>query len=186
MIDAAALNKVADVKGAMKIALSSVHDGQVRDPENADMAAQAGALRAIVDDLDYGIVVLDQEHRVQFINRAFRRFWRVPDELADSRQSLSELARQAEALERLASVDGMTGLNNRRNFLVLAESEWSRFRRYGRPLALLMVDIDLFKSINDTYGHDVGDEVIKSVPTFCRRASAAPISPGAWAGKNSP
>src|SRR5208282_5161377 len=77
--------------------------------------------------------------------------------------NVSELARQAEALERLASVDGMTGLNNRRHFLVLAESEWSRFRRYGRPLALLMIDIDLFKSINDKYGHDVGDDVIKSV-----------------------
>ena len=40
---------------------------------------QLAALRAIVDDLNYGIVVLDQERRVQFINRAFRRFWRVPD-----------------------------------------------------------------------------------------------------------
>lgn len=195
------------------------------------MAAQVVALRAIVDDLNYGIVVLDRERRIQFINRAFRRFWRVPDELAESRLSfvrlmyhgrgaaayavshdrlgdyvarqmdlirtgedrplnialcngeviqfrckplpdggrlltygnVSELAHQAEALERLASVDGMTGLNNRRHFLVLAESEWSRFRRYGRPLALLMIDIDLFKSINDAYGHDIGDDVIKSV-----------------------
>jgi diguanylate cyclase (GGDEF)-like protein len=215
----------------VKIALRSLGGGQDLSPETAAMAAQVVALRAIVDDLDYGIVVLDQERRVQFINRAFRRFWRVPDELAESRQSfvrlmyhgrgaaayavahdrlgdyvarqmdlirtgeeqplnielangeviqfrckalpnggrlltygnVSELAHQAEALERLASVDGMTGLNNRRHFLVLAESEWSRFRRYGRPLALLMIDIDLFKSINDKYGHDVGDDVIKSV-----------------------
>jgi len=220
----------------MKIALRSTSPGQDRSPENADMAGQVGALRAIVDDLDYGIVVLDQEHRVQFINRAFRRFWRLPDELADSRQSfvrlmyhgrgaaayavshdrlgeyvakqmdlirtaddrplnielrngeviqfrcklpgggrlltygnVSELARQAEALERLASVDGMTGLNNRRHFLVLAESEWSRFRRYGRPLALSMIDIDLFKSINDTYGHDVGDDVIKAVADILQK-----------------
>jgi diguanylate cyclase (GGDEF)-like protein len=77
--------------------------------------------------------------------------------------NISKLAHQADALERLASVDAMTGLNNRRHFLVLAEGEWSRFQRYGRPLALLMIDIDLFKSVNDTHGHDAGGEVIKSV-----------------------
>jgi diguanylate cyclase (GGDEF)-like protein len=77
--------------------------------------------------------------------------------------NVSDLVRQAEALEQLATVDGMTGLYNRRHFLVLAGNEWARFRRYGRPSALLMVDIDLFKSINDSHGHDVGDQVIKSV-----------------------
>ena len=60
-------------------------------------------------------------------------------------------------------LDGLTGLNNRRHFLVLANNEWARFQRYKRPLALLMTDIDKFKSVNDTYGHDVGDEVIKGV-----------------------
>jgi diguanylate cyclase (GGDEF)-like protein len=197
----------------------------------ADMAAQLANLRAIVDDLNVGIVLLDQECRVQFVNRAFRRFWRISDALAESRQPLvklmyhgrgmtasiasryllgeylakqmnlirtgeerplhirltngeviqfrckaladggrlltygnvSELAQHADALELLASVDGLTGLNNRRRFLVLAETEWSRFKRYRRPLALLVIDIDRFKSVNDTYGHDAGDEVIKAV-----------------------
>jgi diguanylate cyclase (GGDEF)-like protein len=77
--------------------------------------------------------------------------------------NVSELAEEAEALERLACSDGLTGLNNRRHFLVLANNEWARFQRYKRPLALLMTDIDKFKSVNDTYGHDVGDEVIKAV-----------------------
>jgi PAS domain-containing protein len=44
----------------------------------ADMAAQLAALRAIIEDLSVGIVLLDQNRRVQFINRAFRRFWQVP------------------------------------------------------------------------------------------------------------
>jgi diguanylate cyclase (GGDEF)-like protein len=77
--------------------------------------------------------------------------------------NVSDLARQADALERLASLDAMTGLYNRRQFLVLADGEWARYRCYGRPLALLLMDIDLFKSVNDTYGHDAGDKVIKAV-----------------------
>jgi diguanylate cyclase (GGDEF)-like protein len=77
--------------------------------------------------------------------------------------NVSELAKEAAALERLACLDGLTGLNNRRHFMALADMEWSRFKRYGRPLAMLMMDIDFFKSVNDRYGHDVGDEVIKTV-----------------------
>ena len=67
----------------------------------------------------------------------------------------------------------MTGLNNRRNFLSLAETEWSRFRRYGRPLALLMCDIDHFKRVNDSYGHDAGDEVIKTVADILQKQKRA-------------
>jgi diguanylate cyclase (GGDEF)-like protein len=83
--------------------------------------------------------------------------------------NVSELVRQADDMERLASIDGMTGLNNRRHFLELAGAEWSRFQRYGRPLAALILDIDLFKSINDTYGHDAGDEVIKTVAAVLQK-----------------
>ena len=217
----------------------------------AAQAAELAALRAIVDELDYGVVVLDETRRVQFVNRAFRRFWRVPDELADARQTfvklmyhgrgirsyavsadklgdyiakqlelirsgeprpldirlangevvqfrckalanggrlltygnVSELAEQAEALERLACIDALTGLNNRRHFLALAENEWSRFRRYGRPLALLMLDIDLFKSINDRYGHDAGDEVIKAVTEVLRKHKRASDIAGRLGGE---
>lgn len=217
----------------------------------ADTAAELAALRAIVDDLQYGVVVLDKDRRAQFVNRAFRRFWRVPDELADGRQTfvklmyhgrgikayavsadklgdyiakqleliragddrplsirltngevvqfrckalpnggrlltygnVSELADQAEALERLACVDGLTGLNNRRHFLTLAESEWSRFQRYQRPLALLMIDIDFFKSVNDTYGHDAGDAVLKAVAESLHRSKRSSDIAGRLGGE---
>ncbi len=58
---------------------------------SADTAAQLAALRAIVHDLDYGIVVLDAQRRVQFVNRTFRRFWRVPDEVAEGRPTFIKL-----------------------------------------------------------------------------------------------
>ena len=83
---------------------------------------------------------------------------------------VSDLIRNAELLEKLATVDSMTGLYNRRHFLTLAEAEWCRFQRYQRPLSMLMIDIDHFKSVNDRYGHAVGDEAIASVAAACQQS----------------
>jgi diguanylate cyclase (GGDEF)-like protein len=82
---------------------------------------------------------------------------------------ISDLIRNAQLLEKLATVDSMTGLYNRRHFMVLAEAEWSRYQRYQRPLSVLMLDIDHFKSVNDRYGHAVGDEAIAAVANACER-----------------
>ena len=82
--------------------------------------------------------------------------------------NVTDLVRNAEQLEKLATTDGMTGLHNRRQFMKLAEAEWSRFQRHGRPLSLLMLDVDYFKSINDRFGHDLGDQVIAHIAALCR------------------
>lgn len=66
-------------------------------------------------------------------------------------------------LRELATTDSLTGLNNRRRFMELAEREFTRSMRYQRPLALYMLDIDHFKIVNDTHGHDVGDQVLRSL-----------------------
>src|SRR5580698_1429808 len=70
-------------------------------------------------------------------------------------------------LEWLATVDGLTGLYNRRHFDTLARVEWGRFQRYGRPLSLLVLDVDNFKSINDRFGHDAGDVILKAIANDC-------------------
>jgi diguanylate cyclase (GGDEF)-like protein len=81
---------------------------------------------------------------------------------------VTDLVRLAKQYERLAITDGPTGLFNRRHFLSRAESEWQRFARYHRPLTLLMLDIDHFKSINDRFGHDAGDRAITLVADACK------------------
>ena len=73
-----------------------------------------------------------------------------------------------EGLRKLAAVDGMTGLFNRTHFTALADAEWDRFQRHKRALSLVMVDIDHFKSINDGFGHDVGDRLIVQIANACR------------------
>ena len=75
--------------------------------------------------------------------------------------------RLSSGLEKLATMDGLTSLFNRRHFETLARIEWGRFQRYGRPLSLLVIDVDKFKAINDRFGHDVGDLVLKTIADDC-------------------
>ncbi|RMG10783.1 MAG: diguanylate cyclase [Deltaproteobacteria bacterium] len=92
---------------------------------------------------------------------------------ADATRMLEVLAMQAagaiqrarlfEKTERMATTDGLTGLNNHRRFQELFETHLAAARRYGREVSLLLMDVDHFKSVNDTYGHPVGDKVLKGV-----------------------
>jgi diguanylate cyclase (GGDEF)-like protein/PAS domain S-box-containing protein len=66
-------------------------------------------------------------------------------------------------IKQLAITDGLTGLFNRRHFFVSAEKEIERAKRYNKPLAALMFDIDHFKQVNDTYGHRAGDQTLQMV-----------------------
>lgn len=66
-------------------------------------------------------------------------------------------------LSDLAYSDNLTGLYNRRSFDKKLADEWKRRKRYKRPLSLIMIDIDHFKKVNDTYGHQKGDAVLKTV-----------------------
>ena len=84
-----------------------------------------------------------------------------------------QVVRQRRMLERLANIDGLTGLANRRRFDEVYATEWERARRGGRTLSLALLDIDCFKQYNDQYGHPAGDRVLRSVArtaaSFMRR-----------------
>ena len=78
-------------------------------------------------------------------------------------------ARLFAEVQKLAVTDGLTGLNNRRRFFELAEKEFERYERYETSISAIMFDIDDFKNLNDTYGHQAGDEVLRSIAARCGR-----------------
>ncbi len=81
----------------------------------------------------------------------------------------SKLEQSQAELKDLASIDGLTGVYNRREFQQQLKAEVERSRRYGRSCSLLMVDIDHFKSVNDTYGHQAGDEALRATAALIKR-----------------
>jgi diguanylate cyclase (GGDEF)-like protein len=82
-----------------------------------------------------------------------------------------------------ADTDGLTGLNNRRKTERLLEQEFDRALRYGRPLALVMFDVDNFKHINDTLGHPVGDLVLAGIARRIKRKMRTTDYLGRWGGE---
>jgi len=88
---------------------------------------------------------------------------------AGSVRDITERKQNDEALKRLANTDGLTGVLNRRRFMELSRQEVARSHRYGGPLSLIMLDVDHFKAVNDSFGHEVGDEVLVSLSQVCRQ-----------------
>ncbi|MEP7358382.1 MAG: sensor domain-containing diguanylate cyclase, partial [Anaerolineales bacterium] len=77
-------------------------------------------------------------------------------------------ARLFREVQQLSRLDSLTGVYNRRHLFELCQREFDRARRYGRSLAVVMIDLDLFKWVNDTYGHAVGDQVLAAVAARCQ------------------
>jgi diguanylate cyclase (GGDEF)-like protein len=202
----------------------------------SELNQDVDTLLAALEEIALGVVLLDCNLRVKFVNSAFLRIYRLPDKsivstcdfeglmrlvvgrrrvlapaefncyiksrvkevragIEASRDvrmddgqvirvhcktlptggrmlvyaDVTDLVQHADKLKVLATVDGMTGLFNRRHFLSLAEIEWSRYQRYSRPMSLILFDIDRFKSINDSFGHYAGDHVIMQIADICRK-----------------
>jgi two-component system cell cycle response regulator len=82
-------------------------------------------------------------------------------------------ARMVQKLETMATTDGLTGLFNKRAMLDQAAAKVAAASRFGRKLSVLITDIDFFKKVNDTYGHDVGDVVIKGLADILKKQKRA-------------
>lgn len=135
--------KVGDIRGGISatIPLKPLFDIEARDIRNASISHGVIWL--------FGLLGIGAYHVVR-------------------RREIERIARQ-QKLEYQASTDALTGLANRHAFTARAEQELARAKRYGGELSLLMVDIDFFKKVNDTYGHQVGDSVLKELADIFSR-----------------
>jgi diguanylate cyclase (GGDEF)-like protein len=104
---------------------------------------------------------------------------RAMQRIAEMRGQLVKMSRELEAtnqeLERLAHIDGLTGIANRRYFDVCLAREFARSSRNRNPLSLILADVDHFKAYNDHYGHQAGDDALKQIAarmTKCLRRPA--------------
>jgi diguanylate cyclase (GGDEF)-like protein len=112
-----------------------------------------------------GLLVLSGRER-----NAFARTETQPlESVADIFSSAIQNANYVQRVKQLAYLDGLTGIFNRRYFETRITEEIERARRFGTELAVIMVDVDKFKSLNDTFGHLLGDEVLRQVSSLLSR-----------------
>ncbi len=85
-----------------------------------------------------------------------------------------EQKRKRDLLVKLASIDPLTGIPNRRHFTDVFDVEWRRAKRGGSSISLMLVDVDYFKQYNDTYGHSAGDDCLKQIAQGLQRSLKRP------------
>lgn len=112
------------------------------------------------------------EHDIQELERLNAMVLSLNEEMAELHRNLvrsnNELKRNEAKIRELMLTDPLTGLANRRRLNESLAQGIGRSHRHGRPLSILMADIDHFKNVNDSYGHDVGDEVIRMMANCLR------------------
>ncbi|MHC8362410.1 sensor domain-containing diguanylate cyclase [Pseudomonas sp. LS2P72] len=118
--------------------------------------------------LSYGVV------QAFLTTRSFSKIYsqeelmvRLAEAMAYTESALQELQRTNQELGHLAATDPLTGADNRRRFMERLEVEMGRTKRGGEPFSVLALDLDNFKSINDRFGHQVGDDILKDFVEKC-------------------
>ena len=174
-------------------------DGRIDGLEEAIRAAEAKVLEtgesseATVDDVSALSHPLRRGDEAQGRVSGVVSVARHRPFTADERELFDYLAEQAavsienvglhETVERQAMTDELTGLYNRRRFQEAMISEVERSRRFGHPVGLVLLDLDDFKTVNDTYGHQQGDLVLREVARVLRESSREIDEPARYGGE---
>jgi polar amino acid transport system substrate-binding protein len=111
------------------------------------------------------------------------RYYRVSRFNVKLQLAQKKIEQQKEELERLATLDALTGINNRLSLDRIIQQEQNRYERFETPWSLVLLDIDNFKRVNDECGHLVGDEVLVSVSSVLRASTRKTDYAGRWGGE---
>jgi diguanylate cyclase (GGDEF)-like protein len=149
------------------------HEQAITQLEQAlEVASELGIRQEIVAACEAMAEVHEADGDLRRALDWYRRFHREDRELFDERSAerlrALQIAHRLERAEREGSTDGLTGLANRRAFDRRLAEELERARRDGSSVALALLDLDSFKQVNDTFGHAIGDEVLRRVAALLR------------------
>ncbi|MEI6451669.1 MAG: GGDEF domain-containing protein [Actinomycetes bacterium] len=183
------LNELADL---YRFTLA-VSQGDLEQAPLSARGSMAGALKNLDAALRHltwqtqRVAAGDFTQRVDFMGEFSEAFNSMVVALDEARAKLEAsnalLEAQKVQLEKLATTDALTDAFNRRKFNELTLAELERVRRYGRPLSLFILDIDHFKRVNDTYGHEAGDQVLVTLAGLLRAGIRATDSLARWGGE---
>lgn len=138
---------------------------RLRETNRQQLAEAHANLETRIEERTRELVAINERMHGEIVERV-----RTEEQLLQTR---SDLETANEKLEMLASLDGLTGLANRRIFNESLEREWKRCIRENQPMSVIMLDIDHFKLYNDTYGHQAGDDCLRAVAHLMEEADIA-------------
>jgi diguanylate cyclase (GGDEF)-like protein len=116
-------------------------------------------------------------------NKLNEKFLNTKNEISKIEIEKIKKEEQMKTLEKLSFTDRLTGLYNRYKIDELLEYQLEQASRYNKNFGVIFIDVDHFKSVNDTYGHQVGDDVLISLATILRKRSRKSDSVGRWGGE---
>jgi diguanylate cyclase (GGDEF)-like protein/PAS domain S-box-containing protein len=168
-------------KAGYEIVALSRKTGHASGPAELRVRCKDGTSKTVefhyVDLLDQGIWMMNDITEQNDMEESMRA---INDHLMER---LGEISGLQEQLRKQAMHDSLTGLFNRRYLDEMLERELARARREGPPLTVMMLDIDFFKKLNDTYGHQAGDEVLRRLADLLRKNSRAEDIPCRYGGE---
>ncbi len=171
MLEASALNvdpreqQLSDSAQIIRnILLSMATVIQKTDKAASDSSQALDDVKSIIDQMNLPVDLKEAHQTVlSEIDRVISSNMNLKGELANSREILAEQRQQIENLRTAVRIDGLTQLANRAYFDEKLSEMLSILQRYNEPFSLMMIDLDNFKEINDSYGHPAGDRILKGV-----------------------